>query len=319
MMNYAGQCFELEQWFQPFGRETEILEHLRALSEPWADECWIDDFGSLIVHQRGSGKRVMIAAQADVATVVITYIHDDGNARFLMTGKGSYFVAAGSLVRFAGQLVGVVEYDEDCQGASDWKKMRIRPENGVLKVGEKGILTDLTGGNHMEIYGPHCGEAAGCMMLLNMMQKRRFAALDIYYVFSVGSESDKISQRGIKCALYHLKPDVGVSVEALTAGAECCESGRGPVILLRDEHSVLRGNMRRACRAAAEKSRIPVQYAAIAETERETALFHIHCAGADGVTVAVPVQPQRVCAKKVLVEDLESTGAFLSELVQSLA
>ena len=83
MMNYAGQCFELEQWFQPFGREATFLEHLRSLAEPWVDECWIDDYGSLIAHQRGDGKCVMVTAQADVQTVVITYIHEDGTARFL--------------------------------------------------------------------------------------------------------------------------------------------------------------------------------------------------------------------------------------------
>ena len=43
MMNYAGQCFELEQWFQPFGREATFLEHLRSLAEPWVDELLIDD------------------------------------------------------------------------------------------------------------------------------------------------------------------------------------------------------------------------------------------------------------------------------------
>lgn len=109
MMNYAGQCFELEQWFQPFGREATFLEHLRSLAEPWVDECWIDDYGSLIAHQRGDGKCVMVTAQADVQTVVITYIHEDGTARFLMTGKGSYHVTRGNAVRFAKQLVGVVE------------------------------------------------------------------------------------------------------------------------------------------------------------------------------------------------------------------
>lgn len=137
MMNYAGQCFELEQWFQPFGRENVILEHLRKLAEPWADECWIDNYGSLVVHQHGVGKRVMVAAQADVQTVVLTYIHEDGTARFLMTGKGTYYVTEGNAVRFAEQLVGVVEYDDDCQGASDWKRMRIRAENGQLSVGER--------------------------------------------------------------------------------------------------------------------------------------------------------------------------------------
>lgn len=111
----CGSVFELEQWFQPFGREATFLEHLRSLAEPWVDECWIDDYGSLIAHQRGDGKCVMVTAQADVQTVVITYIHEDGTARFLMTGKGSYHVTRGNAVRFAKQLVGVVEYDDDCK------------------------------------------------------------------------------------------------------------------------------------------------------------------------------------------------------------
>lgn len=318
MMNYAGQCFELEQWFQPFGREKAILEHLRELAEPWADECWIDNYGSLVVHQRGNGKRVMIAAQADVQTVVLTYIHEDGTARFLMTGKGTYYVAEGNAVRFAGQLVGVIEYDEDCQGASDWKRMRIRAENGRLSVGERGILTDQTGGNQAEIYGPHCGEAAGCMVLLSMLQERNAGGLDLYYVFSIGSESDKVSQRGVKCAAYHIHPDIGISIETLPTSSAHIKLGCGPVIMLRDEHSVLRKKMKDFCRLAAERSQTQVQYAAVAETERETALYHFHCAGADAATIAVPVQPQGVCARKILIEDLENTIALSTALLQTL-
>ena len=318
MMNYAGQCFELEQWFQPFGREATFLEHLRSLAEPWVDECWIDDYGSLIAHQRGDGKCVMVTAQADVQTVVITYIHEDGTARFLMTGKGSYHVTRGNAVRFAKQLVGVVEYDDDCQGASDWKRMRIRAENGKLSVGDRGILTDQTGGNLMEIYGPHCGVAAGCMVLLSMMQRERAKRLDIYYVFAIGSESDKVSQRGVKCAVYHIHPEVGISIESLTTNMNGIKLGCGPAILLRDEHSVLRKKMRVFCRMAAERLQTKVQYAAIPETERETALYHFHCAGSDAATVAIPVKPQGVCARKILISDLQDTITFLAALLRTL-
>ena len=153
---------------------------------------------------------------------------------------GQRKLSRGNAVRFAKQLVGVVEYDDDCQGASDWKRMRIRAENGKLSVGDRGILTDQTGGNLMEIYGPHCGVAAGCMVLLSMMQRERAKRLDIYYVFAIGSESDKVSQRGVKCAVYHIHPEVGISIESLTTNMNGIKLGCGPAILLRDEHSVLR-------------------------------------------------------------------------------
>ena len=220
--------------------------------------------------------------------------------------------------RQAKQLVGVVEYDDDCQGASDWKRMRIRAENGKLSVGDRGILTDQTGGNLMEIYGPHCGVAAGCMVLLSMMQRERAKRLDIYYVFAIGSESDKVSQRGVKCAVYHIHPEVGISIESLTTNMNGIKLGCGPAILLRDEHSVLRKKMRVFCRMAAERLQTKVQYAAIPETERETALYHFHCAGSDAATVAIPVQPQGVCARKILISDLQDTITFLAALLRTL-
>ena len=60
MMNYAGQCFELEQWFQPFGREATFLEHLRSLAEPWVDECWIDEIGVADTGKPCAGFRTVI-------------------------------------------------------------------------------------------------------------------------------------------------------------------------------------------------------------------------------------------------------------------
>lgn len=71
--------------------------------------------------------------------------------------------------------------------------MRIRAENGKLSVGDRGILTDQTGGNLMEIYGPHCGVAAGCMVLLSMMQRERAKRLDIYYVLLLVASQTRLA------------------------------------------------------------------------------------------------------------------------------
>ena len=95
-------------------------------------------------------------------------------------------------------------------------------------------------------------------------------------------------------------------------------TGINPIILLRDEHSVLRKKMRVFCRMAAERLQTKVQYAAIPETERETALYHFHCAGSDAATVAIPVQPQGVCARKILISDLQDTITFLAALLRTL-
>ncbi len=318
MMGYVDQFDELEQLFRPFGEEKPILEHLRDLVEPWKDESWIDNYGSLIVHRRGNGKRVMLTAQVDVQTFVLTYIHEDGSARFLMTGKGSCCIAEGDVIRFADHLIGVVEYDADCQGVFDWQHMRIRAANGRLSVGERGILTGQVSGDLSEIRCPHCGESAGCMALLRVLQEKDVGNLDLYYVFAIGSESDKVSQRGVKCAIQSIHPDVGVSIESLETKPNNLKPGYGPAILLRDEHSVLRKPMNERCRAAAAHAQLSLQYAAVAETERETALYHFHCAGAEAVSIVIPTQSQAFHSKKILIRDLEDTIALSKALLQKL-
>ncbi len=319
MMSYVDRFAELEQLFQPFGEEKPILEHLRDLVEPWEDESWVDNYGSLIVHRRGTGKRVMLTAQVDVQTFVLTYIHEDGSARFLMTGKGNYCVAEGDVIRFADHLIGTVEYDSDCQGASDWQHMRIRPANGRLCIGQRGILTDQVNGDLNEIRCPHCGEVAGCVALLRLLQEKDVGNLDLYYVFAIGSESDKVSQRGVKCAIQCIHPDIGVSIESLEAKLNNLKPGNGPAILLRDEHSVLRKPMNELCRAAADRAHTALQYAAVAETERETALYHFHCAGAEAVSIAIPTQSQGFHSKKILICDLEDTILLSTALLQALS
>ena len=60
------ELFELIQTLNrahgPSGDEGEIREVIRALAEPYADEITADTMGSLIVHRRGKGPKLLLAA-----------------------------------------------------------------------------------------------------------------------------------------------------------------------------------------------------------------------------------------------------------------
>ena len=90
----------LNQAHGPSGDEGEIREKIAELARPFADELTIDTMGSLIVHKKGDGPRVMFAAHMDSIGFIVTHIEEEG---FLRVGRLGGVVpkeAAYSAVRF---------------------------------------------------------------------------------------------------------------------------------------------------------------------------------------------------------------------------
>ena len=309
---------KLAEYFRPFGRETILLEYLHNELEKYADECFVDTYGSLIVHQKGPGKRVMISAQADVPTVLITYIETDRTGRFLMTGKGNCKIEEGSRICFGDHSFGTVVFDSNCAGESDLQRMRIKPEGAALHVGDKGILSGDLCINDGKIEGPHSGIAVGCIALMELVKAGCRKDLDLYYVFSVGSEAELISQRGVMCAAFWIKPDVGISIETFAANSDQAVPCTGPVVMLKDEHAVLRRNMRDIILSSAQEVQIALQYAALDETSRETALYHYQCVGAGACTLAFAVKESATVKETASLDDCNQCIVVIKKLIEKV-
>ena len=85
------ELFELIQTLNrahgPSGDEGEIREVIRALAEPYADEITADTMGSLIVHRRGKGPKLLLAAHMDSIGFVVTHIEKEGFLRVGQAGR----------------------------------------------------------------------------------------------------------------------------------------------------------------------------------------------------------------------------------------
>ena len=62
----------------PSGRESALCDILKAESEKFADEVYTDALGNLIVHKKGHGKKIMLAAHCDEIGVAVTFIDKNG-------------------------------------------------------------------------------------------------------------------------------------------------------------------------------------------------------------------------------------------------
>lgn len=315
-MKTTELCRELSGRFMPFAEEASLLKYLRGLVETYASDCQVDTYGSLIAHQSGAGQRVMISAQVDVPTVMVTYVEEDGRARFLMTGKRTCCIEEGALVRFAGTIAGVL-YDEGCACAEDLQRMRLVPQNGALCVGAKGVLEGPIHQEKTVLCGANCGVAAACAALVDLMKQGNPGGLDLYYVLSIGSEAEMVSQRGVLCASLNLRPDVGISLEPITVADASVVPGRGPVVLLQDEHAVLRRDMLLRLRRAVGDCGIVPQYAAVCPTSRETALYHYQCGGALAATLCLLAARWGTGRESVVVEDITAGVTLARALLRT--
>ena len=96
----------------PSGDEGEVRETIARLAAPWADEVKTDTLGSLIVHKKGPGPRVMLSAHMDSIGFIVTHMEKEGFVRFGKLGGIAASEALYTPVRFQNGVRGVLAKEE---------------------------------------------------------------------------------------------------------------------------------------------------------------------------------------------------------------
>ena len=79
-MDYLSVVEMLNACHGPAGDERQIASTIQRLAEPYADDCWTDTMGNLIVHKKGSGPKVMFAAHMDSIGLIVTTLTRRGTS-----------------------------------------------------------------------------------------------------------------------------------------------------------------------------------------------------------------------------------------------
>ena len=93
------------------GHENEIRELILADLKGYYDDYKVDGLGSLIVHKKGNGPKMMLAGHMDQIGFIVTYIEDEGFIRFSTIGGFDPFMLVSRRVRFANGVEGVIRFD----------------------------------------------------------------------------------------------------------------------------------------------------------------------------------------------------------------
>ncbi len=319
------QLKQLTQINAPSGQEEEMRQFIRAHIPP-AAEIKEDALGNIIVHLRGTGKKMMFAAHMDEIGIMVTYVEDNGYLRFTNVGGVSTANALHSKVVFPGGIKGIIT-------TGDSKKKDLKLADMYIDIGakdkeeaEKLAPIGTTGvfcGAFDEIGGCVSSKAlddrAGCYVLLEVLQQIGNHENDLYFVFTVQEE---IGLKGAKTAAYGIEPDIGIAVDVTMCGdgidgeKMAVKLGGGAAIKVRDSGMIAHPAVRSLLVETAREHDIPFQFEVLSGGTTDASGIQITKNGTPAGAVSIPCRYIHSSVELVNKEDLHSAVQLIRAVAE---
>lgn len=315
--------------FGPSGREAEVRETLASLARDYVDEISTDALGNLICRKKASaegGRKILLAAHMDSLGIVVTFIDENGFARFAPVGGLFRGDLINIQVRFANGTRGVISYEEktafkDLQmnnlfldlGASSREEAE-----QMVQVGDFAVYDAPMFEQNGVICGPYLDNRIGCVtLLLTMMRLPETVPDDLYFVFTAQEE---VGLRGAGTAAFAIEPDLAIAVDVTDTGdlpehkyPMDCYLGKGPAVKVMDRSVLCTPKVRSALEEAGLMAAVPVQKDILQFGGTDTAALQRSRTGVPAGAVSIPTRyihsPSEMCAAR----DVEQAAALLAE------
>lgn len=204
----------------PSGREQAVSNAIAELARPYADEIITDTMGNLIIHKKGEGPKLMLAAHMDSIGFVASYIEDSGMIR--AGGLGSLLPedARNAVVRFENGTLGTVKVD----GGADEKNLHMddlyidigassREEaKAMISLGDTAVYAGHPHRTGDRIIGSCLNNRVSCAVLLKVLEELKHHFYDLYIAFTVQEE---VGLRGAKTAAFGIEPELSIVLDTI--------------------------------------------------------------------------------------------------------
>ena len=313
----------------PSGDEGGVREKITELARPWADEMFTDTLGNLIVHKKGDGPRVMLAAHMDSIGFIVTHIEKEGFLRVGRLGGISPKEAAYAAVRFKNGVRGVFAPEEKADfgklkldecfvdiGAESDEEARKLVQVGDTCVYDRSIRT--RGGRVM---GPYLDDRIACAVLLCALERIEKPACDLYLVFTVQEE---VGLRGARTAAWWAEPDVGIAVDVTdvddTPGSEksgTAQLGRGAAVKVMDSSVICHPEVVARLEELARREGIPVQRDILRTGGTDAGAIHTTRLGVKAGGISIPCRYIHTPAETADLQDAKACVRLVTAFVQA--
>ena len=313
----------------PSGDEGGVADMIRTLAAPYADNITTDAMGNLIVHKKGIGPKVMLAAHMDSIGCIATFVEEKGFVRFGRLGGLDVPELLATPVRFKNGVRGVIRADEH----TDHKDLNLdklfidigaeNEEEAKAQVcpGDTAVFDTPVQGVGRRILSPYLDNRIACVILLMVLEQLRDRSNDLYFIFTVQEE---VGLRGARTAAYAIDPDYAIAVDVTdsddTPGAKhdgTAVLGKGAAIKVMDGSVLCHPSMVSKLRALAEEKGIQAQTDIIRSGGTDAGAIHQIRGGVVTGGVSVPCRYIHSPQEMVDTVDVEACAALIAAFVQS--
>ncbi len=275
------------------------------------DKCeyTIDPMGNVLAFKKGKSKpknKVMLSAHMDEVGFIVTYICDNGFLKFTNVGGVDPKVAAGRVVNIGNSVKGVIgnkalhltHGDED-KKVPELDKLYIDIGVNNKAEAEKYVtigdpvyfISDFVEFGDGKIKAKAIDDRFGCAIMLKMIDSD--LDFDTHFAFLVQEE---VGCRGAGPAVYSVRPDYAIVLEATTASDiagvsdedSVCKQKDGAVVSFMDRSTVYNRDLFKLAFKVAKDNGIPVQTKTTVAGGNDAGTIHKSCGGVYTLAISLP-------------------------------
>lgn len=295
----------------------------------------IDRIGNLIVHKKGKGKKVMIAAHMDEVGFIVTNILSDGRIKFAPVGGIDLRILPSKRVVFGKNKI---------KGVIGVKAIHLQPQEERKKPFLlKDLFIDIGATSFEEackyvrigdyatfeseyieldefIKSKALDDRVGCAIITEALKDDY--NLDLFGVFTVQEE---VGLRGAEVASKAIMPEIAIIIEGTTCADIVKDErdfvttlGLGPAISIMDRTSAANLKLIKRIADVAQKYDIPFQYRKGSVGGNDAGIIHKVGEGCITSTISVPTRYIHSPVSMINKNDYQNTLKLLKLVLHSL-
>ncbi len=324
-----GLIRKLVETYGPSGAEEQIRDVIRAEVEPLVDDVREDALGNLIAHkQGGQGQRMLLMAHMDEIGAMVTYIDENGFARFTRVGGVSPLTCIGARVAFADGTLGVIGVEQKRDNADKTPKLEqlyidvgaTGRDDCPVEVGDPAVFVRPFATQGQRLIAKAMDDRIGCAVLIETLRRLEETPHDVYVVFSVQEE---VGLRGARTSAYGIEPDIAIAVD-VTGTGDTPESkpmavklGEGPAVKVQDSGMIAHPKVRKLMVERAKAADIPYQLEVLERGTTDAAAMQLTRAGVPAGCLSIPCRYVHSPSEMVDEGDVENGVRLLLEVLRA--
>lgn len=329
------------------GFEGEAREVMKKYIEPYTDEVYSDNLGSLIARKQGTsaGPKIAVVGHLDEVGFMVTQITEKGFLRFQTLGGWWEQVMLAQRVTVhtrKGVLDGVIgSVPPHILPAEERKKMTkvedmfidigasskeeaeewgVRPGDQVIPVCPFTLMK-----NPKIMMAKAWDNRIGCAIAIEVL-KRMKGENHPNTLYGVGTIQEEVGLRGATTSASLIDPDITFAVDVGIAGDTPgikerfanSKIGEGPQILIYDGSMVPHRGLRDFVFEVAEENNIPYQYDYMAGGGTDAGKYHLNNKGVPSLVISVPTRYIHSHAGLLHWDDFDNAVRLIVEVSKRL-